>query len=212
MPLVQSIPAQKHGFPVQIFHRLPVKLPQSNAYQQSGAVLEPQRLLSIQVASLLALALTIQLPSPSLGSQRVWEPPVLNQQLINDYRAPETAYGPGHRGVDYAVEYGQGVFAPADGLVEFVGKVVNRQVLTISHDGNLLSSYEPLCSSLPVGEQVFAGDLIGEVCEPEESYVFHCQSVHCLHFSARKNGEYLSPLWFTGELSASRLLPWVEPG
>jgi murein DD-endopeptidase MepM/ murein hydrolase activator NlpD len=189
-----------------------VKLPQSNAYQQSGAVLEPQRLLSIQVASLLALALTIQLPSPSLGSQRVWEPPVLNQHLINDYRAPETAYGPGHRGVDYAVEYGQGVFAPADGLVEFVGKVVNRQVLTISHDGNLLSSYEPLCSSLPVGEQVFAGDLIGEVCEPEESYVFHCQSVHCLHFSARKNGEYLSPLWFTGELSASRLLPWVEPG
>ena len=175
-------------------------------------MLEPQRLLSIQVASLLALALTIQLSSPSLGSQRVWEPPVLNQQLINDYRAPETAYGPGHRGVDYAVEYGQGVFAPADGLVEFVGKVVNRQVLTISHDGNLLSSYEPLCSSLPVGEQVFAGDLIGEVCEPEESYVFHCQSVHCLHFSARKNGEYLSPLWFTGELSASRLLPWVEPG
>lgn len=212
MPLIQSIPAQKHRFPVQIFHRSPVKLPQSNAYQQSGAVLEPQRLLSIQVASLLALALTIQLPSPSLGSQRVWEPPVLNQQLINDYRAPETAYGPGHRGVDYAVEYGQGVFAPADGLVEFVGKVVNRQVLTISHDGNLLSSYEPLCSSLPVGEQVFAGDLIGEVCEPEESYVFHCQSVHCLHFSARKNGEYLSPLWFTGELSASRLLPWVEPG
>ena len=175
-------------------------------------MLEPQRILSLQVASLLALTLTIQFPAPSLGSQRVWEPPVKNQQLINTYRAPETQYGPGHRGVDYAVSYGEGVFAPADGWVQFVGKVVNRQVLTISHAGNLLSSYEPLCSSLVVGEQVFVGDLIGEVCEPEPSYVLHCELLHCLHFSARRNGEYLSPLWFTGELSASRLLPWVEPG
>lgn len=136
----------------------------------------------------------------------------MNQELINAYRAPETQYGSGHRGVDYAVSFGEKVYAPADGLVQFVGKVVNRQVLTISHEGNLVSSYEPLCSSLVVGEEVFLGDLIGEVCEPEKSYVLHCQLVHCLHFSARRNGEYLSPLWFTGELSASRLLPWVEPG
>jgi hypothetical protein len=95
--------------------------------------------------------------------------------------------------------------------VHFVGPVVNRQLISLSHDEQLLSSYEPVCSTLIEGTPIQRGELIGEVCEGDETYQPHCQSQTCLHFSIRKNGEYLSPLWFTDELKSSRLLPWVDP-
>ena len=105
----------------------------------------------------------------------------------------------------------QGVFAPANATVHFVGKVVNRQLISLSHDHQLISSYEPVCSTLTEGDPIQKGELIGEVCEGDETYSRHCEGQSCLHFSIRKNGEYLSPLWFTGELKNSRLLPWVDP-
>ena len=103
------------------------------------------------------------------------------------------------------------MFAPADGQVHFVGKVVNRQLISLDHDGQLLSAFEPVCSQLTEGQPIVLGQLIGEVCEGEPSYELHCEPMICLHFSVRNNGEYLSPLWFTGELRASKLLPWIEP-
>jgi murein DD-endopeptidase MepM/ murein hydrolase activator NlpD len=165
----------------------------------------------LQLTSFLVLSLSWQLPTPSLGAEVGFSAPVIGSGLINSYRQSEGPYGPGHRGVDYQVELGQGIFAPQDGNVHFVGKVVNRQLISLSHDGNLLTAFEPVCSKLTQGEQVFKGDLIGEVCEADESYQPHCEDTFCMHFSIRKNGEYLSPLWFTGELTASRLLPWIEP-
>ncbi len=174
-------------------------------------MIEPERIATLQLASFLVLALAWQLPSPSLGSQKQIESPVVGSALINSYRQSETPYSAGHRGVDYGVELGQGVFAPSDGQVHFVGKVVNRKLISLSLDSGLLSAFEPVCSNLKLGELVSRGDLIGEICEADESYQPHCEDVFCLHFSIRKNGEYLSPLWFTGELSPSRLLPWVNP-
>jgi murein DD-endopeptidase MepM/ murein hydrolase activator NlpD len=175
-------------------------------------VIEPQRIAAFQLAGFLTLSLTWLAPSPSLGNQPTWTSPVIGSELVNSYRAAESTYGSGHRGVDYEVTLGQGVFAPADGSVSFVGKVVDRQVLSLSHQGGLVSSYEPVCSSLVVGQEVAAGELVGEVCEADQEYLQHCSDVLCLHFSTRRYGEYLSPLWFTGELSPSKLLPWIEPG
>jgi murein DD-endopeptidase MepM/ murein hydrolase activator NlpD len=103
------------------------------------------------------------------------------------------------------------VFAPAEGKVHFVGEVVNRQLISLDHSQELLSAFEPVCSQLNEGDSVVSGQLIGEVCEGEASYDPHCQPSICVHFSVRKNGEYLSPLWFTGELTPSRLLQWIEP-
>jgi murein DD-endopeptidase MepM/ murein hydrolase activator NlpD len=174
-------------------------------------VIQPERLATLQLASFLVLSLSWQLPTPSLGSQQRLESPVVGSVLINSYRQSETEYSAGHRGVDYQVELGQGVFAPSDGEVHFVGKVVDRQIISLSHDGELLSAFEPVCSTLTKGERVSRGDLIGEVCEADQSYRPHCEQMFCLHFSIRKNGEYLSPLWFTGELTPSRLLPWIDP-
>jgi murein DD-endopeptidase MepM/ murein hydrolase activator NlpD len=174
-------------------------------------VIEPDRLAVLQLGSFLALSLSWQIPTPSHAGQSQFTPPVVGSSVIHHYRQSETPYSAGHRGVDYQVTLAQGVFAPADATVHFVGKVVNRQLISLSHAEQLLSSFEPVCSTLTEGELVQEGELIGEVCEGDSSYDPHCEGEVCLHFSIRKNGEYLSPLWFTGELSSSRLLPWIEP-
>ena len=174
-------------------------------------MIEPDRLAMLQLGSFLALALTWQIPAPSLGAEVPMSPPVVGSTVVQHYRQSDTPYTAGHRGVDYLVVLAQGVFAPADGNVHFVGEVVNRQLISLSHNEQLLSSFEPVCSTFTEGEFVQKGQLIGEVCEGEETYQPHCQHQTCLHFSIRKNGEYLSPLWFTKQLTSSRLLPWVDP-
>jgi murein DD-endopeptidase MepM/ murein hydrolase activator NlpD len=143
-------------------------------------------------------------PPPVISFQPPLEPPI---KLINQYRQPNSDYSAGHRGVDYLVTMGQRVFAPADGQVWFSGKVVNRSLLSLSHAGGYLSEFEPLCSELKRGEVVFKGQEIGQVCKAEASYVPHCASATCLHFSLRSFGSYLSPLVLIGELNPSRLLP-----
>ena len=173
-------------------------------------VIEPERLALLQLGSFLALALSWQIPDPSQADLNQMSPPVVGSSVIQDYRQSETPYSAGHRGVDYEVALAQGVFAPADGSVHFVGKVVNRRLISLTHDEQLVSSFEPVCSTLTKGEVVIKGQLIGEICEGDRTYQAHCQDQACLHFSVRKNGEYLSPLWFTGELKSSRLLPWID--
>ena len=173
-------------------------------------MIEPERISLLQLASLLAVALSWQVPAPSLGAERTMDSPLVGSSVVRQYRQSETPYSAGHRGIDYEATLGQAVFAPAEGKVHFVGEVVNRQLISLDHSQELLSAFEPVCSQLNEGDSVVSGQLIGEVCEGEASYDPHCQPSICVHFSVRKNGEYLSPLWFTGELKPSRLLPWIE--
>jgi len=174
-------------------------------------VFQPDRIALMQLGSFLALAITWQIPAPSLGASIEMTPPLIAAEVINQYRQSENEYSAGHRGVDYAVELGQGVFAPMDGAVHFVGNVVDRPLISLTHEVELLTAFEPVCSDLSVGQEVSQGDLIGEVCEADAGYQQHCERAFCLHFSVRRDGEYLSPLWFTGQLDPSKLLPWIEP-
>ena len=174
-------------------------------------MIEPDRIHLVQLASFLAVALSWNLPAPSLGTEKTMDSPLVGSIMVRQYRQSETPYSAGHRGIDYEATLSQAVFAPADGKVHFVGKVVNRELISIDHGQEILSAFEPVCSPLTEGESVVSGQLIGEVCEGDGSYDPHCQPNICLHFSIRKNEEYLSPLWFTGELTPSRLLPWIEP-
>lgn len=211
MPLAPSIPATNDLLPARVFPRFQGFEHLRPLFGHIRGVIEPDKMLTIQLAGFLTMSVAWLLPTPSLGAQPSWVSPLVGSELINSYLAPANPYGAGHRGVDYGALLGQGVFAPASGTVSFVGKVVDRQVLTLAHEGNVLSSYEPACSSLAVGQKVAAGELVAEVCEPEQNYVPHCETSVCLHFSVRKKGEYMSPLWFTGEISPSVILPWKEP-
>ncbi|MFM1983818.1 MAG: hypothetical protein RL723_253 [Actinomycetota bacterium] len=156
---------------------------------------------------LLGLFQTAQASEPSLPVN-TWNPPLETPiRLINQYRQPNSDFSAGHRGVDYLVEPAQPVFAPASGQIWFVGKVVDRNLVTIKHSGGIVSEFEPVCTNLHRGQTLLGGQPFGEVCEAEPGYRQHCESATCMHFSIRKDGAYLSPLFLLGGLNPSRLLP-----
>lgn len=121
--------------------------------------------------------------------------------IARPFVAPATPYAAGHRGIDIRAAEGSEVRAPADGVVHFAGVVVDRPVLSISHGGGVLSSYEPVRSSLQEGDPVRRGQVIGTL-EPG-----HCGDGACLHLGVRVDGEYVSPLLFLGGQPRAVLLP-----
>ena len=138
---------------------------------------------------------------PATAAVPRWSwPTAVPHALSRQYLAPATPYGAGHRGIDIA-STGTEVRAPADGVVHFAGVVVDRPVLSIDHAGGLLSSYEPVSTTLVEGDAVTRGDVIGTL-EPG-----HCHESLCLHFGVRLNGEYVNPLLLLGGLPRSILLP-----
>lgn len=121
-------------------------------------------------------------------------------RIVRPFIAPPTPYASGHRGIDIGGHVGIEVRAPASGVVHFAGWVVDRAVVSIRHGDGLISSFEPVASSLVAGELVARGQAIG-VLEAG-----HC-AVPCLHFGVRRHGEYVSPLLYLGGIERSVLLP-----
>lgn len=119
--------------------------------------------------------------------------------IIRDYQAPERFYAPGHRGIDFPADVGEEVHSPADGVVHFVGVVVDRPVISLDH-GGYLSSFEPVDSTLVEGAVVKRGDVIGTVATGG-----HCA---CVHMGARRGSNYLSPLALLSSVAPAVLLPW----
>lgn len=175
----------------------------------------------------LVLALVALAVSPdgrpaagTAGAAPLWLWPVGPPQVVTrPFIAPATTYAAGHRGIDIRVEAGAGlgtvggpgaglgpeVVAPADGVVHFVGTVVDRPVLSLRHPGGLISSFEPVQSGLVAGRPVSAGDVVG-VVRVGAAMPAHCPTP-CLHFGVRLHGEYVSPLNFLGGIERSVLLP-----
>ncbi|WP_341954290.1 M23 family metallopeptidase [Salinibacterium sp. TMP30] len=152
------------------------------------------------VFAILALALL-----SAGGASNAWEWPVANPHpIVRPYIAPETPYSAGHRGVDIDVGATAELRAPADGIVHFVGTVVDRPVLSIRHPDGLISSYEPVTSTLARGDVVTQGQPIGKV------QAGHCERA-CLHFGVRLDGEYVSPLNYLSEIPRAVLLPTRFP-
>ena len=135
-------------------------------------------------------------------NQAPWSWPVAPPRSIQrPFEAPATPYSSGHRGIDIAVAQGTPVVAPANGTIYFSGRVVDRGVVTIEHEGGYLSSFEPVVSELEAGQRVTVGQVIGAVDTGG-----HCGDA-CLHFGVRLGGEYLSPLMMIGEVPRAVLLP-----
>ncbi|UCR89209.1 M23 family metallopeptidase [Mycetocola spongiae] len=134
------------------------------------------------------------------GTRWPWplDPP---PRVLREFSAPLTPWGPGHRGLNLEATPGTPVFAPADGTVAFSGFVVDRPVLTISHPGDLRSSYEPLDSPLTEGEPVRRGQLLGVVSTGGQC------SERCLYIGLRSGEEYINPRLYFGTPARIVLLP-----
>ncbi|EPR76840.1 Membrane protein [Leifsonia rubra CMS 76R] len=158
------------------------------------------------VCTLLSLALVTLSGTATRGaSATTWDWPVADPHpIVRPYIAPETPYSAGHRGIDIAVGPIAEARAPTAGVVHFVGTVVDRPVLSIRHPNGLISSYEPVTSTLTRGDAVARGQVIGEV------QAGHCVSI-CLHFGVRLDGDYVSPLNYLSEIPRAVLLPTRAP-
>lgn len=180
----------------------------------------------------LVLALVALAVSPdgrpaagAAGAAPQWLWPVgPNHVVSRPFIAPATTYAAGHRGIDIRIDAVAGlgavsglgaeaglaaeVVAPADGVVHFVGTVVDRPVLSLRHPGGLVSSFEPVESGLVAGQPVSAGDVVGTV-RIGAATPAHCPTP-CLHFGVRLHGDYVSPLNFLGGIARSVLLPTRE--
>lgn len=157
------------------------------------------------IGMLIALMLTgtsptaIALPDSEAGSGWSW-PVGSPHTIVRAYIAPETAYSRGHRGIDIGAPAGADVLAPIDGVIHFSGFVVDRDLVSIDHGGGVISSFEPVLSTLAEGTVVRRGERIGALQSG------HC-GAPCLHLGVRVHGQYVSPLNFLEGLERSVLLP-----
>jgi murein DD-endopeptidase MepM/ murein hydrolase activator NlpD len=116
---------------------------------------------------------------------------------------PTSAYGAGHRGVDLRAAAGEPVLAAGPGRVTYAGLLAGRGVVTVTHDGGLRTTYEPVTATVRVGQAVAAGAVLGRLAAGHAS----CRpGVPCLHWGLLRGATYLDPLSL---LSAGpvRLLP-----
>ncbi len=123
-------------------------------------------------------------PAPPEAVQ--YRPPV-DAPLADDFRPPETPYGAGNRGIDYAAVEGQPVLAAAGGEVVFAGRVGADLHVVILHADGIRTSYSFL-STVAVGR----GDRL------EAGHVLGSAGAGGLHFGARSGDTYLDPLALLG--------------
>ena len=113
----------------------------------------------------------------------------------------EHPFGPGNRGIDYAVAPLTPVRAAADGEVIFAGSVAGTLHVTIRHADGLRTSYSFLASvDVRAGQTVRAGDVVG-------------RSVEVVHFGVRDpTGTYLDPATLFSAGRRARLVPGGDDG
>ena len=137
-------------------------------------------------------------------SARGWVWPVRPFRLARAYVAPAHEYGPGHRGIDLEPLGGAEVRAPAAGVVAFAGSVAGRGILTIDHGDGLVTTLEPVQTSVVPGAPVTANEVVATVSGGGHA------AAGTLHFGVRLRGEYINPMLLFGAVPRAILLPCCD--
>ncbi|HUW78865.1 MAG TPA: M23 family metallopeptidase [Candidatus Nanopelagicaceae bacterium] len=153
--------------------------------------------ISLLVALLSLSVLTP--PSAKATSRTVvqawhWPAAAGEFSVIRPFSPALVAYGPGHRGVDLQLPLGSEVMAPTGGTVIFNGLVARTPTLVLDHGRGLRSTYQPVTSSLHIGQVVKTGLVIGFLSASTSRMGTHCGPVPCLHWGVRNSVGYLDPL------------------
>ena len=140
-------------------------------------------------------------PEPAHG---VW-PLDPEPDVLRGFEPPPNPWAAGHRGVDLAGAPGQSVRAALPGTVGFAGSIGGKPVVTVLHGGRR-TTYEPVVASVRVGDDVAAGDVLGQLTVTDS----HCFPAACLHWGliegSGETEQYLDPLTLVGG-GPIRLLP-----
>ncbi len=114
-------------------------------------------------------------------------------RVLRPYEPPAHKYGPGHRGVDLALEVGDDVLAADDGTVAFAGMVAGKPVVSIDHADGIRTTYEPVHAAVQQGDRVREGQFIGTLGRSVDGYPG-------LNWGARTaKDSYIDPLSLLGE-------------
>jgi murein DD-endopeptidase MepM/ murein hydrolase activator NlpD len=143
-------------------------------------------------------------PAAAVGYAWPLAPPV---RAVRGFDPPATPFGPGHLGVDLAARQGEPVLAAADGRVTFAGPVAGRGVVVLAHPDGVSTEYEPVAPEVAAGDDAARGATIGSVSGGHPG----CPVASCLHWGARRGGNYIDPLDLLAPLGPVRLLPWEAP-
>jgi len=133
-----------------------------------------------------------------------WVWPASNFRLARMYIAPAHEYGPGHRGIDLALLGSSTLISPADGTVAFAGRVAGRGVLTIDHGAGLVTTLEPVDTTLVPGTPVRRGVEVATLALGGHSVPGE------LHFGVRLDGRYINPMLLLGGVPRAVLLPCCD--
>lgn len=118
--------------------------------------------------------------------------------VIDGFRPPATAYGPGNRGLTYATAAGSTVTAIGAGTVAFAGRIGAAWYVTIAHEPGLDSTYSFLASAIVrAGDRVLVGQPLGAASET------------AFHLGIRHGGAYVDPAPLLA--AAPRLRPRLIP-
>lgn len=149
------------------------------------------------------LSVIISTLSQPVRSPEIWATPIPDfvDRHYSNFYLPAESWGKGHRGIDMKVETNETLYAPFAGEIHFVGKVVDRQVVTLKSASGLLASFEPVCSELSNSEEIEKGQAFGFACQADDEYKSHCDG--CVHFSVRSEFGYLNPLLFVSKIKPS---------
>jgi murein DD-endopeptidase MepM/ murein hydrolase activator NlpD len=147
------------------------------------------RYLALVAALMLACS-----PSASGDGGRLDWPLRPRPEVLRSFDAPAPNWQRGHRGVDLLGVPGQVVHAASAGTVVFAGKLADRPVVSIAHQGGLRTSYEPVDAHVRTGQLVDAGTVIGTLVAGHQG----CAATACLHWGAMwgpaANADYVDPL------------------
>jgi Peptidase family M23/Putative serine esterase (DUF676) len=141
---------------------------------------------------------------PAPGGCGAWLPPV-DGPVARSFQAPAFAYGPGHRGIDFAVPPGTPVRASGDGVVAFAGPVAGSLHVVVAHDGNLRTTYAFLAGmSVRAGDRVPRGQVVGAAGSSGPEH-----EAGGLHFGVRLGDRYLDPQRLFGVCDLTQLVRLV---
>lgn len=120
--------------------------------------------------------------------------------VVADFDPPTQPWLPGNRGVVLDVPVGEVIVAPAAGTVTLARRIVDREVVVVSHDDRR-STFEPVRPLVAEGSVVQAGQPIGVVSSGPNGP---------LHWGVKVGkSTYLHPLrQLVGPIV---LKPWDEP-
>jgi murein DD-endopeptidase MepM/ murein hydrolase activator NlpD len=149
----------------------------------------------LRVAVFAAVCLSLLAsPAPAVAAPPLPTPagwPLRGVPVVQRGFTPQAlAWAAGHRGVDLVAKPGEAILAAASGTVAFAGSIADKPVVSIDH-GAVRTTYEPVITTLSVGERVVLGQVIGVLGTGG-----HCRG--CLHWGLREGGSYLDPLLLLG--------------